>query len=123
MDISREFLNSNGAPKHIDITPAKPEDWQKKTGGSFTENLEAIAADLNMCSKRGLGERFDSTIGAGSVMMPFGGKNQLTPVQAMVQKVSMEQKHTDDCSLMAWGYNPFITEKIQRRIPDLPGIL
>ena len=111
VDISREFLNSNGAPKHIDITPAKPEDWQKKTGGSFTENLEAIAADLNMCSRRGLSERFDSTIGAGTVLMPFGGRYQLTPIQAMVQKISMEQKHTDDCSVMAWGYNPFITEK------------
>ncbi len=111
VDISREFLNSNGAPKHIDITPAKPEAWQKKTGGSFTENLEAIAADLNMCSRRGLSERFDSTIGAGTVLMPFGGRYQLTPIQAMVQKISMEQKHTDDCSVMAWGYNPFITEK------------
>ena len=111
VDISREFLNSNGAPKHIAIAPAKPEEWKKPAGGSFTDNLKAIAADLNMCSKRGLSERFDSTIGAGSVMMPFGGKHQLTPVQAMVQKVSMERKHTDDCSLMAWGYNPFIMEK------------
>ncbi len=111
VDISREFLNSNGAPKHISVAPAKAEDWKKPVGGTFTENLKATAADLNMCSKRGLSERFDSTIGAGSVMVPFGGKYQLTPVQAMVQKVSMEQKHTDDCSLMAWGYNPFITEK------------
>ena len=64
-----------------------------------------------MCSKRGLSERFDSTIGAGTVLMPFGGKNQLTPIQAMVQKISVEKKHTDDCSLMSFGYNPFITEK------------
>ncbi len=111
VDISREFLNSNGAPKHITITPAKLEDWQKKAGGSFTENMKAIAGDLNMCSRRGLSERFDSTIGAGTVLMPFGGKYQLTPIQAMVQKVSMERKHTEDCSLMAWGYNPFIMEK------------
>ena len=111
VDISREFLNSNGAPKHINIAPAKPEAWQRKAQGTFTETLKAMATDLNICSKRGLSERFDSTIGAGSVMMPFGGKYQLTPVQAMVQKVSMEKKHTDDCSLMAWGYNPFIMEK------------
>ena len=111
VDISREFLNSNGAPKHIQIAPAKPENWQREVCGSFAENLKAMASDLNICSKRGLSERFDSTIGAGSVMMPFGGKYQLTPVQAMVQKVSMEKKHTDDCSLMAWGYNPFIMEK------------
>ena len=73
--------------------------------------MKALADDLNICSKRGLSEQFDSTIGAGTVLMPFGGKNQLTPIQAMVQKISVEQKHTDDCSLMAWGYNPFIAEK------------
>ena len=70
-----------------------------------------MASDLNVCSKRGLSEQFDATIGAGTVLMPFGGKHQLTPIQAMVQKISVEKKHTDDCSLMAWGYNPFITEK------------
>ena len=111
VDISREFLNSNGAPKHIEITPAAPQPWQQKREGSFTQIMKDTAADLNMCSRRGLSERFDSTIGAGTVLMPFGGKYQLTPIQAMVQKVSMEKKHTDDCSLMAWGYNPFITEK------------
>ncbi len=111
VDISREFLNSNGADKHISITAAAPECYDKKISGSFTENLKAQAADLNICSKRGLSERFDSTIGAGTVLMPFGGKNQLTPIQSMVQKISVEKKHTNDCSFMSWGYNPFITEK------------
>ena len=111
VNISREFLNSNGAPKHIDIAPAAPNDISKTVSGSFTDNYTACAQDLNMCSKRGLSERFDSTIGAGTVLMPFGGKNQLTPIQAMVQKISVEKKHTDDCSLMSFGYNPFITEK------------
>ncbi len=111
VDISREFLNSNGADKHITVTPEKPQDYTKKIDGSFAENMEKTASDLNICSKRGLSERFDSTIGAGTVLMPFGGKKQRTPVQAMVQKISVEKKHTDDCSLMAWGYNPFITEK------------
>ncbi len=111
VDISREFLNSNGAEKHIDITPAKPEDYSKIIEGGFKENMEYLANDLNTCSKRGLSEQFDSTIGAGTVLMPFGGKNQLTPIQAMVQKISVEKKHTNDCSLMAWGYNPFITER------------
>ena len=110
VNISREFLNSNGAPKHIDIAPAAPNDISKTVSGSFTDNYTACAQDLNMCSKRGLSERFDSTIGAGTVLMPFGGKNQLTPIQAMVQKISVEKKHTDDCSLMSFGYNPFITE-------------
>ena len=111
VNISREFLNSNGAEKHITAVVSKPEPYEKKVDGGFTENYLALAGDLNICSKRGLSEQFDSTIGAGTVLMPFGGKNQLTPIQAMVQKISVEKKHTNDCSLMAWGYNPFITEK------------
>ena len=111
VNVSREFLNSNGAEKHVDVKTANPSAFEKKVAGGFSENYLALAGDLNVCSKRGLSERFDSTIGAGTVLMPFGGKNQLTPAQAMVQKISAEKKHTDDCSLMTWGYNPFITEK------------
>ena len=111
VDISREFLNSNGAEKHIVITPDSPKDYKRYTDGEFNSLYKELAGDLNVCSKRGLSERFDSTIGAGTVLMPFGGKNQQTPNQAMVQKVSVEQKHTNTCSFMAWGYNPFITEK------------
>ena len=111
VNISRQFLNSNGAEKHIDIAPAKAQSFDKEVKGSFTENYEKTAKDLNICSKRGLSERFDSTIGAGTVLMPFGGKYQQTPIQAMVNKVSVEKRHTDTCSMMAWGYNPFITEK------------
>ncbi len=111
VDLSREFLNSNGADKHIDIAPAKPAVKDEVVEGGFVENYKKMASDLNICSKRGLSERFDSTIGAGTVLMPFGGKNQLTPIQAMVQKISVEKKHTDCCSLMSWGYNPFIAEQ------------
>ena len=108
-DISREFLNSNGAAKHMDAAAEKAQSYGKAVTGSFAENFLAVASDLNTCSKRGLSERFDSTIGAGTVLMPFGGKYQLTPIQTMVQKISVEKKHTDDCSFMAFGYNPFIT--------------
>ena len=111
VNISREFLNSNGAPKHIDIAPAKLEGYEKELNGSFGEMYTALAGDLNICSKRGLSERFDSTIGANTVLMPFGGKNQLTPIQAMVHKIAVEKADTDTCSLMSWGYNPLITEK------------
>ena len=111
VDISREFLNSNGAPKHIDIVLEAPKSYDKTVSGGFAESYKALAGDLNVASKRGLSERFDSTIGAGTVIMPFGGKHQLTPAQAMIQKISVEKKHTDDCSLMSWGYNPFIAEK------------
>ena len=111
VNISREFLNSNGAEKHIDVAPAKLEDYSKEIGTSFADMYTEMASDLNICSKRGLSERFDSTIGANTVLMPFGGKHQLTPIQAMVHKVSVEKKETDTCSVMSWGYNPFITEK------------
>ena len=111
VDVSREFLNSNGAEKHTSVFCKKAENFDKKIGDSFTENYISLASDLNVCSKRGLSERFDSTIGAGTVLMPFGGKYQLTPIQAMAHKISVEKGHTDSCSVMSWGYNPFITEK------------
>ena len=111
VDLSREFLNSNGADKHINVSAPACSYEPKTVNGGFEDNYKALASDLNVCSKRGLSERFDSTIGAGTVLMPFGGKYQLTPIQAMVQKISVEKKHTDNCSFMSWGYNPFITEQ------------
>ena len=113
VDISREFLNSNGAEKHIDIETAKSLDYKKEISDDFVKEYNKLADDLNVCSKRGLSERFDSTIGAGTVLMPFGGKNQQTPIQSMVHKVSVENNKTKTCSYMAWGYNPFIFEKNQ----------
>ncbi|MCM1149365.1 MAG: phosphoribosylformylglycinamidine synthase, partial [Butyricicoccus sp.] len=111
VDVSRAFLDTNGAEKHVTAVSATARDFAKPVPESFTAGYEALAQDLNVCSKRGLSERFDSTIGAGTVLMPFGGKYQLTPIQAMVNKISLEKKNTDACSLMAWGYNPYITEK------------
>ena len=110
VDLSREFLNSNGAEKHIDIAPAAPADYRRAPVSDFSEGYRTLVSDLNVCSRRGLSERFDSTIGAGTVLMPFGGRYQKTPIQAMVQKISVERGHTDDCSFMAWGYNPYVTE-------------
>ena len=110
VNISRAFLDSNGAEKHIDIMPDAPKPFAKEIPADFKKGYLDLAQDLNVCSKRGLSERFDSTIGAGTVLMPFGGKNQKTPIQAMVNKVSVEKKDTTTCSLMAWGYNPFIAE-------------
>ncbi len=110
VDISREFLNSNGAEKHIDIIASAPKNIDKEIPSDFEKGYVALADDLNVCSKRGLSERFDSTIGANTVLMPFGGKNQLTPIQAMVNKVAVEKRHTNTCSIMSYGYNPFISE-------------
>ena len=111
VDLSRKFLSSNGAEKHAKAHVLPALDYKKALPVSFSQGYTALAGDLNCCSHRGLAERFDSTIGAGTVLMPFGGETQLCPIQAMVQKISMEKKHTEDCSLMAWGFNPFISEK------------
>ena len=137
VDISRAFLDSNGAEKHITVQ-APRADWMaasREAGAAcgagspapaaepqapqiaayaaddFAGRMRALAGDLNICSRRGLSERFDSTIGAGSVLMPFGGKYQRTPAQCMVNKISREHGDTKTCSLMSWGYNPFITEQ------------
>ena len=113
-DISREFLNSNGAEKHTDIAVDRDEIYAPKIGNDFKENIGRLVSDLNVCCKKGLSERFDATIGAGTVIMPFGGKSQLTPSQAMVAKLPVEGE-TKTCSGMAWGYNPFVSEKSEYR--------
>ncbi len=111
VDVSRAFLNSNGAEKHADVKVEAGEvflpSWPGKT---LAEKLTALAGDLNICCQKGLGERFDSTIGAASVLMPFGGRRQLTPAQAMVAKLPVEGE-TTTCSGMAWGFEVHIAEK------------
>lgn len=109
VDLSREFLNSNGAEKHITVETVCPQREPDIEERSFAEACAHVADDLNLCSHRGLSERFDATIGAGTVLMPFGGKNQLTPIQTMVHKISVERGHTDDCSLMAYGFDPWLS--------------
>ncbi|MBQ6311961.1 MAG: phosphoribosylformylglycinamidine synthase [Lachnospiraceae bacterium] len=111
VDISHAFLDTNGAPKHICIKTEKTQEIKQEIPGSFVAGYMHLAGDLKTCSRRGLAERFDSTIGAGTVLMPFGGKYQLTPAQTMVQKVSVQEKETDTVSLMAYGFNPYISEK------------
>ena len=111
VDISREFIDSNGASKHIRVHVGAQQRYERPVPGDYRQAWLQMAGDLNVCSKRGLSERFDSTIGAGTVVMPFGGKYQLTPSQAMVNKISVEKGETDACSFMAWGYNPYIAEK------------
>ncbi len=111
VDIARAFLDTNGVEKHITAITTQPESILKDQVTDFRQGYLDLAGDLNVCSKRGLSERFDSTIGSGTVLMPFGGKHQLTPTQAMVNKISVEKQDTQTCSLMSWGYNPYITEK------------
>ncbi len=111
VDISREFLNSNGAPKHTSMRVSAGEVAERKVEGDFAAAMRDLAGDLNVCSRRGLSERFDASIGAGTVLMPFGGSRQLTPPQAMVAKVPVPGKNTRTCSAMAYGFNPQVMEK------------
>ena len=83
-------------------------------GETFAEAMSVLVSDLNVCSNKGLSERFDSTIGAATVLMPFGGKTQLTPAQAMVAKFPVEGE-TTTVSAMSWGFNPYIMEADQFR--------
>jgi len=111
VDLSRAFLDSNGAPKHIEIELPKPQSCERPVPADFDAGMRALVSDLNVCSRRGLAERFDSTIGSGSVLMPFGGKFQRTPAQAMATKISREHGDTTTCSVMAYGGNPALMEK------------
>ena len=108
VDISRDFLNSNGAEKHQKAHIERASVWQPQWAGStFGEKMKSMVGDLNICSKKGLSERFDSTIGAGTVLMPFGGSHQLTPQMAMAAKLPVDGE-TTTCSGMAWGFNPYL---------------
>ena len=101
-DLSREFLNTNGAVKHtaVEVTEPAPLDIPEAT-------LREMASQLRFASQRGLVERFDSTIGAGSLLMPFGGRNQATPAQAMAARLPvLPGEETDAASVMAWGCDP-----------------
>ena len=110
VDIAREFLNSNGAEKHARAhVPILNAKCLMLNEGTFAECIRDLADSLAVCSRRGLSERFDSTIGAGTVLMPFGGKYQQTPSQVMAAKIPVQDGETDACSVMAYGYDPCLT--------------
>jgi len=104
-DLSRAFLDTNGAVKHADIEVIEKD--LEILSKPLYKNLREMASDLKTAEKRGLVERFDSTIGAGSVLMPYGGKRQLTPTQSMAATLPMlPGQTTDTASVFAWGCNP-----------------
>ena len=111
IDISREFLDTNGAEKQVDAFIPEAENFDKQVPLDANEAFKELVSDLNVCSKRGLSERFDSTIGAGTVLMPFGGKYQRTPIQAMVHKIPVLKCECNTVSIMSYGFNPYILEK------------
>ena len=113
VDISRDFLASNGAPKFQDVHVLDSEIYTHPWPGStLEERLTSVMTDLNVASNKGLSERFDSTIGAATVLLPFGGATQLTPAMAMAAKLPVEGE-TNTCSGMAWGYNPYLSSANQ----------
>ena len=107
VDLPRAFIRSNGADRHAEAHVPSPQDYRPTVPSGFAEGYRSVAADLNVCSKRGLCERFDSTVGANTVLMPFGGARQRTPIQAMVATIPVMEGETTTCSVMAWGYDPF----------------
>ena len=109
VDLSREFLNSNGAEKETKITIPEPQAERVKDFADEPETWTSLMSDLNVCSQKGLIEKFDSTIGAGTVLMPFGGVYQMTPSQAMAAKIPVLNGDTKTCSLMGWGFNPNVS--------------
>ena len=113
VNLSREFLASNGAPKHMDVHVPEQGTWEPSwAGDTLAERMTSLVSDLNVTCNKGLSERFDSTIGAATVLMPFGGARQLTPSMAMVAKFPVDGE-TTTASAMAWGFNPYLMEQNQ----------
>ncbi|MBO4383821.1 MAG: phosphoribosylformylglycinamidine synthase [Clostridia bacterium] len=112
VDLSREFIDSNGAPKNTEAYVERQFLYEGgEPDGDLYSKLRSVVSDLNVCSKRGLAEMFDSTVGANTVLMPFGGKRQLTPTQAMAAKLPLMEGDTDTCSFMSWGFDPLVSER------------
>jgi phosphoribosylformylglycinamidine synthase len=115
VSLSRKFLDSNGVQQNARISvngiPAGESPLNQPLpavteADAFTQKVQAVLSDLNTCSQKGLGEMFDASIGAGTVLHPFGGEQQLTPPDAMVAKIPLLTGETDTCTYMSWGYTP-----------------
>ena len=115
VNISRAFLDTNGAHQETDVEVEIPSEQNRyfEKEPVAEEDVEkkwlAMLADLNCCSQKGLVEMFDSSIGAGSVLMPYGGKYQLTETQAMVAKLPVLKGHTDTVTMMSYGFDPYLS--------------
>ncbi len=103
VSLRRSFLDTNGAEKHADARIGKADSYHDLQGLSAEEAL----GNLNLASKQGLAERFDSTIGASTVLLPFGGKEQKTPAEAMCALLPVSSGRTETASLFAYGFNPY----------------
>jgi phosphoribosylformylglycinamidine synthase len=114
VNVSRDFLNSNGAAKHTNVNVAQNDIsglYLSEPVYDLSKKWIETISDLNVCSQKGLVQRFDSSIGAATVLMPYGGSRQATPTQVMAAKLPVLHGSTNTCSVMAWGYNPKVSEK------------
>lgn len=113
VDISRPFLDTNGAHQEASVVlevPGKEGNlFTKKPVLDVKEAWLKVLSDLNVCSQKGLVEMFDGSIGAGSVFMPYGGKYQLTETQSMVAKLPMTEGSTDTVTMMSYGFDPYLS--------------
>ena len=114
VNISRAFLDTNGAHQETDVKicmPSKEDNYfeNKKAVTDVKKAWLDMLADLNVCSQKGLVEMFDSSIGAGTVAMPYGGKYQLTPIQTMIAKLPVLEGKTDTVTMMSYGYDPYLS--------------
>ena len=113
VDISRAFLDTNGAHQETDVAIELPNPeenfFRPQEVSDVEETWIQVISDLNECSQKGLVERFDASIGAGSVLMPYGGKNQLTETQAMVAKLPVLEGKTNTVTMMSYGYDPYLS--------------
>ena len=114
VNLSRAFINTNGAHQETDISVSMPDNRQSYFSGSANNDdirrtWLATLSDLNVCSQKGLIEMFDSSIGAGTVLMPFGGKTQMTPTQSMVAKIPVLKGETPAVSFMSYGFDPYLS--------------
>ena len=114
VNLSRAFLDTNGARQNTDVlvvSPAKEESLFRTTEAAdqLRERWLDILKDLNVCSQKGLVEMFDSSIGAGSVLMPYGGKYQLSETQCMVAKIPVLKGYTSTVSMMSYGFDPYLS--------------
>ena len=112
-DLSREFLSSNGAVKTAGASVPKLERYEGAdlAGDTSVERLKNLVSDLRFCSRTGLSERFDSSVGAASVLAPFSGRFQKTPAQAMAALLPAESGGSETCSVMSFGFDPYHGEK------------
>lgn len=113
VNISRSFLDTNGAEQKTNVIVSSPRavTFKKIEGTGLKEQWLNNLKDLNVCAKKGLVERFDASIGASTVLMPFGGKYQLTPAVAMAAKIPVETGETDMATIMSYGFDPAVSKQ------------